>query len=386
MTNGGLSALVVSLALSLAPATTAHAALTESARLAAIYDTILQARFDQASQLLAQACPPAPSEACKALGTVALWWQIVLNPDSRLLDDRFERAATDATEAAAAWTRREPRRAEAWFYLAGSYAPLVQWRVRRGQRLSAAREGGKIRDALDRALSLDPAMEDAYFGIGLYHYYADVAPLTAKILRLLLLLPGGDRAQGLREMLQARERGELLKGEVDYQLHWLYVWYEGQPARALELLRGLDARYPSNPVFLQRVAEVQHEYFHDHRASADAWQALAARVRAGQVSAARLAEVRARIGLAGELIDLSQPGQAIDQLKIVIAMHPLEPYSAQALAQLKLGSAYDRLGQRDLAVAAYSAAVSSAPADDPLRVRSRARAALREKPSGRAAK
>jgi tetratricopeptide (TPR) repeat protein len=371
--------------LSLTIAAPAHAALSEGARLAAIYDTILEARFERASQQLAQTCPPAPAEACRSLGVVALSWQILLNPNSRLLDDRFERAATEATTAAAAWTRREPRRAEAWFYLAGSRAPLVQWRVLRGERLAAAREGATIKDALERALSLDPAMEDAYFGIGLYHYYADVASLAARILRVLLLLPGGDRARGLREMLQARERGELLRGEADYQLHWVYLWYEGQPARAIELLRGLDTRYPSNPVFLQRIAEVRHEYFHDHRASADAWQALIARVRAGQVSVSRLAEVRARIGLAGELIDLSQPRQAVEQLQIVIAMHPLEPYSAQALAQLELGSAYDHLGERALAVAAYNAAVASAPPDDPLHVRSRARVALRQKPIGRRA-
>ena len=184
-------------------------------------------------------------------------------------------------------------------------------------------------------------------------------------------------------MLEARERGELLRGEADFQLHWLYLWYEGQPARALELLKGLDTRYPSNPVFLQRIAEVQHEYFHDHRASADAWQTIVARALAGQVSASRLAEVRARIGLASELIDLSQPGQAVDQLQLVITMRPLEPYSAEALAQLELGSAYDHLGQHALAVAAYNTAVSSAPPDDPLLVRSRARAKLRAKPNGR---
>ena len=69
--------------------------------------------------------------------------------------------------------------------------------------------------------------------------------------------------------------------------------------------------------------------------------------------------------------------------QIVIAMRPLEPYSAQALAQLELGSAYDLLGQHALAVAAYTAAVSSAPPDDSLQVRSRARAMLRAKPVGR---
>jgi hypothetical protein len=176
-------------------------------------------------------------------------------------------------------------------------------------------------------------LQDAYFGIGLYHYYADVAPAALKIVRWLLLLPGGDRVQGLREMLQARERGELLRGEADYQLHWLYLWYEHTPEMAMTLLRNLDARYPSNPIFLQRIAEVHHEYFHDHRAAAATWKMLLARALA-QVSEARLAEVRARLGLAAELIDMSMPDRAIGHLTAVIALQPTAPYSALALAQL----------------------------------------------------
>src|SRR5437879_13721953 len=118
----------------------AHAALSEGARLAAIYDTILQARFDRAGQQLAQGCPPAPSEACKSLSVVALWWQIVLDPNSRVLDNHFERAATDAIAAAAAWTRREPRRAEAWVYLAGSHARSEERRVGNETGLVAAQQ------------------------------------------------------------------------------------------------------------------------------------------------------------------------------------------------------------------------------------------------------
>jgi len=367
----------IGLFMTLAVATPARAALTEGPRLAAIYEPILRARFDQAEQRLMQACPPAPVEACQALATVAIWWQILLDPESRLLDARLEKAAAAAIAGAEARTRREPGRAEAWFYLAGAYAPLVQWRVLRAERLAAAREGKKIKDALERALALDATLQDAYFGIGLYHYYADVAPAALKLVRWLLLLPGGDRVQGLREMLQARDRGELLRSEADYQLHWVYLWYEQKPEMALALLRGLDARYPSNPIFLQRIAEVQHEYFHDHRGATATWETLLARARAAEVGAARIAEVRARLGLAAELIELSQPDRAIGHLTAVIALRPTAPYSALALAQLQLGEAYDRVGRRDLASAAYQAALALAPERDPARVRARARAGLR---------
>src|SRR5262249_40379018 len=168
------------------------AALTEPSRLAAVYDTVLAAQFDRVDAQLKQACPPAPTEACSSMAVVALWWQILQTPDSKLLDDRFTRLAEAAVAANQAWTKSEPNRGEAWFYLAGAYAPLVQWRVVRGQRVAAARDGKRIKDALERALELDPSIDDAYFGIGLYHYYADVAPAAAKLLRWLLFLPGGD--------------------------------------------------------------------------------------------------------------------------------------------------------------------------------------------------
>src|SRR5262249_9129488 len=191
----------------LAPAAPAHASLTEGPRLAAIYDTIFRGEFDRAHRDLTFACPPAPAAACAALDLVAVWWQIQLDPDNRALDDRLKRAAETAIAQSQQWADREPQRAEAWFYLAGAYAPLVQWRVYRGERLAAARDGNRIRVALERALALDPTLQDAYFGIGLYHYYAEVAPLGAKLLRRLMLLPGGSRQQGPTGMPQARERG-----------------------------------------------------------------------------------------------------------------------------------------------------------------------------------
>lgn len=350
--------------------------LSEVSRLAAIYDNVLGSRFDRAREDLRSACPPAPSEACQTLQVALVWWQVVLDPHSRVFDDELEAAAALAIAATDAWTRREPRRAEAWFYHAASYGPLVQLRVLRGQRLAAARDGNRIRIALERALSLDPSLHDARFGIGLYHYYADVAPAAAKMLRWLFLLPGGDRRQGLREMLEARDRGRLLVGEADFQLHWLYLWYEHQPQRAIELLQGLHARYPTNPVFLQRIAEVQDEYVHDHPASAASWQALLDRVTAGSMGAAALAETRAQLGLAVQLDALHETDRAIVYLQRVVQSKPAAPFGALPHAQLLLGRYADRLGQRDRATTAYRAVLSdaTASADD----RADAQARLRQ--------
>jgi hypothetical protein len=296
--GSGLAVLILTLA---APC---EAKLTGEAQLSAVYESILGARFDQVEQQLTHACPPAPSEACQILGVVALWWRIQINPENRADDRLFNERASAALEAAEKWTKREPQHAESWFYLAGAYAPLVQWQILRGERVSAARNGNRIRVALERTLALDPTLADAHFGIGLYYYYAAVAPVGAKLVRWLLMLPGGDREKGLNEMSRARDGGELLRGEADYQLHLIYLWYEHRPQDALALLRSLDERYPWNPLFMQRIAETYDTYLHDDRATAAAWQTLADRASRNRVydasRIARLAETKRRAFISRE--------------------------------------------------------------------------------------
>src|SRR5262245_21835217 len=310
--------------------------LTGGPQIRRAYDAIFDARFDEVSQLLARTCPPAPAEACQLLAAVGIWWRIQLDPESLANDAQFQTQIDSAIASAEAWTKREPQRAEAWFYLGGAYGARAQWRVLRRERVGAARDGKRIKDALERALALDPRLQEAYFGIGLYHYYADVAPTAAKMLRWLLLLPGGDKTEGMQEMMRAREHAELARDEADYQLHVIYLWYEKQPLRALDLLTTLRDRHPRNPLFPQLIAQVQDVYLHDLPASLRTWRSLLDAARAHRVGYPELAETRARLGIASVLERLNQHDGAIEQLRAVIAAKPLAPFGAYAQAQREL--------------------------------------------------
>jgi tetratricopeptide (TPR) repeat protein len=349
------------------------------------YDAILDARFSSLESELQKACGPAPVEACQVLDATALWWRIQLDPDSRALDDQFSVAVERAIRSTEAWTVRSPEDAEAWFYLGGAYAARVQWRVLRDEKLSAARDGKRIKEALERALALDPGLDDAHFGIGMYRYYADVAPTVARILRFLLLLPGGNREEGLAQMQRARDQGRLLRGEADYQLHVIYLWYEHQTARALELLSDLQQRYPGNPLFLTQIAEIQDVYQHDIAASLATWRTLLALARAERVNAADVAEVRARLGIARQLDALAETDQAIDQLEQVVRLKPEVPHASMALAYLRLGEAHDRMNARAEAMAAYRLASLALPEDDQSNIRRLATQRLRTAPNARQA-
>ncbi|HSL22118.1 MAG TPA: hypothetical protein VK886_11320 [Vicinamibacterales bacterium] len=353
--------------------------LRGSEALGRAYDTILNGRIDLLEAELARACPPAPVEACQLLRVTANWWRIQADTNSRALDESFVRDVDAAIGAAEVWTRRSPREAEAWFYLGAAYALRVQFRVLREEKLAAARDGKRIKQALERAVALDPKLNDAYFGIGLYQYYADVAPAALRFLRWLLLLPGGNKTEGLQRMLRTQSSGEVLRGEAEFQLHIIYLWYERRPDRAVAVLERLHGRYPQNALFPLLIGDIQDIYFHDPTAALDTYAGVLAAAREGEVADAKMAETKARLGMARQLDLLVETDRAIDHLKAVLDLRPEAPYSAKALAALRLAFAYDRMGQRDLASAAYRSAIAAAPADDPLDIVSQAQHGLSER-------
>jgi tetratricopeptide (TPR) repeat protein len=373
------TALLLAL-LSAAPAAAQTKGISAAPLVARAYDAILDARTDELPPLLAAACGPAPAEACKVLDTLAAWWDIRLDAHDRARDHAFEQKVEAAVAGTEAWVAREPARAEAWFYLGASYGARAQWRSVRGEPVAAARDGKRIKESLERAVVLDPALQDARYGVGLYQYYADVAPSVLKVLRWFLLLPGGDRATGLRAMEQARIRAQVVRGEASYQLHLVYLWYEKDPERALALARELRTRYPHNPHFYEVEAEIHERHRSDPGASLQVWRALLDAAQDERVARPDAAAARARLGAAVQLDRLGETDVAVDQLRALLAASPSRPAGIEARAQVALGRALDRLGLRAEAVAHYKLALASVPGGDPFGSGLDARDGLRRAP------
>lgn len=333
---------IVPLSASPGPGPIRVTGLTAAPAVARAYHAILDADFTGLPDHLDTTCREVPAEVCRTLRALALSWEITIEPESRLRDVAFSRTVDEAIDGTEAWTVREPGRAEAWFYLGAAYGARVQWRVLRRDRLAAAREGKQIKESLERALAIDPDLHDAKFGLGLYRYYADVAPSALRFLRWLLLLPGGDRDEGLRQILEARARGMLVGGEAEYQLHLIYLWYEKRTADALSLIRGLQARYPHNPHFYQLEAEIADTYLHDPSSSLAASSRLLSLAEAGRVHQTGLASVRARLNLALQLARLGHTPRARDLLHELVAERPTRPHGATARAQALLTSINER--------------------------------------------
>lgn len=363
--------------------------ITAAPQVARAYDAIMDARLDEVPQILSTTCglarsggrdDKAPPGACRVLDALALWWEMRLDLNDRSHDWEFGRKVEQALAATEAWVAREPGQAEAWFYVGAAYGARAQWRSVRGEQLAAARDGKRIKESLERAVALDSTMQDARYGIGLYQYYADVAPSVAKLLRWLLLLPGGDRKAGLAAMEQARTRAQVVKSEASYQLHLVYLWYEHDPERALALARELRARYPHNPHFFEVEADIQDAHRSDPAASLQVWRSLFDAARSDRVAQPATAAARARLGAAVQLDRLGETDLAIDQLRSLLSSPPAGPVGNEARARVALGRGLDRMGARAEAVGQYKLALAAVPPGDPFKSAAEAREGLRRPP------
>ena len=117
---------------------------------------------------------------------------------------------------------------------------------------------------LKAALALDPELEDARLGLGMYHYFAARMPPAAKPFARLLTGEPGDRDKGLSELWTVANSSGAARMEARAVLSMILSKNdEADWAGAEKLLAELMTRYPRNPVYRLRrvyVAERREEW------------------------------------------------------------------------------------------------------------------------------
>ena len=192
----------------------------------------------------------------------ARWWEIWCyaseykygismprHTDKQPSDQIFLDLATKAESLALA-SLAQKETAEMHFYAGMAEAQTSRMYSLRGENRATAREGVRAREHLLRALALDPSLYDANLGLGLYNYYVDTLSTVARVLRFFMGIPGGTKEEGIRQLWQAMEHGELSSAEARFYLAINLHNYDQKYEEALQVIIPLVEKYPENPSFL----------------------------------------------------------------------------------------------------------------------------------------
>ena len=141
---------------------------------------------------------------------------------------------------------RTTRDEEALFYLAQAYLMRARYRVDFDKGIwGAARDGVKARNYSQAYIKVHPEHGDAYLALGLYNYYVELAPAFFKVLRLLLFLPSGNRAEGLKQIERAASEGSYFGAQAQELLIEIYSEYEGRVPDAIAAATGCSNGIPT---------------------------------------------------------------------------------------------------------------------------------------------
>jgi hypothetical protein len=113
--------------------------------------------------------------------------------------------------------------------LGGALGLKGRWDAIQGHWLAAYKNGKKAFDVQDEAIKSNPELYDAYLGVGIFHYYVAVLPAAVKIFARMIF--GGSKAQGLREINLAKDKGRFSRTAALLFLVNLHVNNEKDPAR-----------------------------------------------------------------------------------------------------------------------------------------------------------
>ncbi|MFP6640726.1 MAG: hypothetical protein VCC04_10825, partial [Myxococcota bacterium] len=218
----------------------------------------LEGRYDEADatwRALRELDPTDPAPEIWSAETGL--WRLILDPRASQHEASIDAAADRAIELADIRLERNAADGEALSHK--GMALMIQARLNgmQGRYLSAGRAGEQGRPLLERSLVLDASQAQGQFPLGVYYYYAGIAPSFIKWVSWLWFVPKGDREKGLSLMRQVRDGQGIRSDEARFMLMIIDNYHAPSDLEsALASGHLLHQRYPDNLLFHSELIEV----------------------------------------------------------------------------------------------------------------------------------
>ena len=169
-------------------------------------------------------------------------------------DDRqrkvFEQILDDSIAGIKRWMKRYPNDSNAYMGIGALYGLRAMFNMRTRSWFASYFAGRKAIGNLEKSLKLDPTYYDAYFGLGIYEYFAGTLPSVIKVLAKIVAIKGNP-AQGVKYLNLAREKAHFTADSaklilIEVQNTRKSPFYA--PEKSLEFIRQLRTKFPNNPL------------------------------------------------------------------------------------------------------------------------------------------
>ncbi len=312
--------------------------------------------FDKAGNEFKEIVRLDPQSPAGYFALAALsWWRYSQNFDNtegdfKAIETEFMSNADKAIELSEKLIDEGRDLDQAYFFMGSAYGLEGRWYAVQRSWWRAYTHGRKGRKFLKKCVEVNPAVYDAYLGLGIFDYYAATLPGTLGLAAKLFV--GGDRQRGIEYVKIAKEKGRFFKTEARFFLVEIYSMHEKDFKAAYAEAQGLRALDPSNMLF--RLAELMtHIQAKDWQGVLDECEAFlgAWQVKPQPGLEPQLALIYLSAGDA--LIAMKRYEEAVGWLTTGIEKTGYPEKGWVTYCHLRRAQALDLLGRRDEALADY---------------------------------
>lgn len=162
----------------------------------------------------------------------------------------FEKILDDSIAGIKRWIKTHPDDPNAYMGIGALYGLRALFSMRNRNWVVAYFSGRRAINNLEKSLALDPSYYDAFFGLGIYQYFAGTLPTVIKVLAKIVAIKG-DPDEGVRQLNMARQKAMFTSDSaklilIEVQNTRGSKFYN--PQKSLEFIRELRAKYPTNPL------------------------------------------------------------------------------------------------------------------------------------------
>jgi len=358
--------LIVSFAVSIPlPADPVHTDQELDSVIIQANNLFLDARFDEGIELLQQMEKRHPNNPAVSFFTAnGYWWKIfrayIYDKDAKNteFDKNFDNYLKQTISRSEDLLDKNKRDAQGLFYLGNAYSLRSRVKGLRSSYFSAGRDAAKGKFYLEEVLKIYPKQYDAYYNLGVYHYFASTLPGFAKVLKALLFLPGGSRGKGLSLLTEAGQKSLYFGDESQLILARFYADFEEEPYDALRIVETYHKKHPDNAWFHFWMGTLYSDEINDYYQAADIYREILEKCNQSVTNYTEEVKTQAWLKLARSYIKQLDPDRGIEEIQKLIATKPTAPSWILPRTYLELGNAYDQIGMRKEATSAYHQVLS----------------------------
>lgn len=209
--------------------------------------------FDTANENIQKVFALYPDHPFAHFGNAMIAWSRY-EYEYELSDDnqrkKFEKILDDSIGGIKRWIKQNPDDPNGYMGIGALYGLRAMFSMRNRSWITAYFSGRKAINNLEKSMQLDPTYYDAYFGLGIYNYFAGTLPNVIKILAKIVAIKGNVDT-GVEQLNIAREKAtftadsaKLLLIEVQNTRGSKYY----APEKSLAYIQQLHAKFPANPL------------------------------------------------------------------------------------------------------------------------------------------